>query len=109
MPSLGNLGGGMPGAADGFAGLGQQLADALGGLLNPAEDAFSDPAKIDKPPEIDEPAARDDGTEADVADEPTDVPDDAEPDEDEVTCRSPNEISGAQRPGSCAYCTSESI
>ena len=85
MPSLGNLGGGMPGAADGFAGLGQQLADALGGLLNPAEDAFSDPAKIDKPPEIDEPAARDDGTEADVGDEPTDAPDDAEPDEDEVT------------------------
>jgi hypothetical protein len=46
MPSLGEMGGGLPGATGGLAGLGSQLADAIGGLLNPAEDALVDPPEI---------------------------------------------------------------
>ena len=43
MPSFGELGGGLPSAAGGLAGLGTQLADAIGGLLNQPDGSLPDP------------------------------------------------------------------
>ena len=68
MPSLGDLGSGLPGAAGGLAGLGQQLADAFGGLLNRPEDALPDPPDPNEEPENEEPVPDDE--------EPEEVPDD---------------------------------
>ena len=48
MPSLGEMGGGLPGAAGGLAGLGSQLADAIGGLLSSPDDALPDPPEINE-------------------------------------------------------------
>ena len=67
MPSLGDLGSGLPGAAGGLAGLGQQLADAFGGLLNRPEDALPDPPDPNEEPENEEPVPDDE--------EPEEVPD----------------------------------
>jgi hypothetical protein len=47
-PSAPSLGG-LPEVGGGLSGLGQQLADAFGGLLGSAEDASVDPADIDEP------------------------------------------------------------
>lgn len=56
MPSLGELGGGLPGGAGGLAGLGSPFADAIGGLLNRPEDVLPDPPELDDAPvEEDEP------------------------------------------------------
>ncbi len=55
MPSLGDLGGGLPGAAGGLAGLGRQLADAFGGLLNRPDDALPDPPELKEEPKGDDP------------------------------------------------------
>jgi hypothetical protein len=68
MPSAGELGGGLPGAAGGLAGLGTQLGDAIGGLVNRPDEALPDPQQLenaaidDGPPgvEDDEPAVEDD-------------------------------------------------
>jgi surface antigen len=64
MPPLGELGGGLPGAAGGLAGIGSQLADAISGLLDQPHDALPDPSEVtndavdeDKPaPDENEPA-----------------------------------------------------
>ena len=56
MPSPGELGGGLPGAAGGLAGLGSQLADAIGGLVNRPDDALPDPPELKDEP-IDDGAA----------------------------------------------------
>ncbi len=79
MPSLGELGGGMPGAAGGLAGLGTQLADAIGGLLNQPENALPDQPGLedaldDKGPKPDEEAAPD--TERPKPDDQESQPDD---------------------------------
>jgi hypothetical protein len=89
---LGELGGGLPGAAGGLAGLGSQLADAIGGLVNRPDDALPDPQQrenqaIDDGMGLDdeESVADDDGddetdTETDdpaETDEPVDQPADA--------------------------------
>jgi hypothetical protein len=47
-PSAPSLGG-LPDVGGGLSGLGQQLADAFGGLLGSADDAVVDPADIDEP------------------------------------------------------------
>ena len=47
MPSAGELGGGLPGAAGGLAGLGTQLADAIGGLVNRPDGALPDPPQLE--------------------------------------------------------------
>ncbi|MET0756961.1 MAG: hypothetical protein ABWY39_02995 [Mycobacterium sp.] len=82
VPALGDLGGGLPGSAGGPAGLGQQLVDALGGLLNPAGDTLPDPPGIDDR-EPDEPGE----LEVDEGDDP----DDDEPDEETVNPDGPDE------------------
>ena len=46
MPSLGEMGGGLPGAAGGLTGLGSQLADALGGLLDRPDGGLPDPPQV---------------------------------------------------------------
>ena len=74
MPSLG----GMPDIGSGFSGIGQQLADALGGLLGSADDGLADPPQLDDP-ELDEPEP--DGSEED--DEPVDDTDEEEEAADE--------------------------
>ncbi len=62
VPSLGEIGGGLPGAAGGLAGLGTQLADAIGGLFDRSGDAPPDTAEVrdatldeDNPLDKDEP------------------------------------------------------
>ncbi len=89
MPPLGELGGGLPGAAGGLAGLGSQLADAVGGLVNRPDDALPDPTPLEDEGiddgvglDDEESAADDDGddesdTETDdpaATDEPVDEP-----------------------------------
>jgi hypothetical protein len=54
-PSLGELGGGLPGGAGGLAGLGSQFADAIGGLLNHPNDMLPDPSEPDETVEEDKP------------------------------------------------------
>jgi hypothetical protein len=49
-PSAPSLGG-LPGVGGGLSGLGQQLADAFGGLLGSADESLVDPADIDEPAE----------------------------------------------------------
>ncbi len=91
MPSLGDLGGGSPGAAGGLPGLGSQLADAIGGLLDRPNEAVPDPPELKKesdgdepPPDdeevVDEKAAGEPAESTDVLaedDEPNTEPDDA--------------------------------
>ena len=85
MPSLGEMGGGLPGAAGGLAGWGTQLADAIGALLDRPADAseFDDQplaedgptADEDKPQPGDEDPDRegpDDGDPNDAADDESD-------------------------------------
>jgi hypothetical protein len=89
MPPLGELGGGLPGAAGGLAGLGSQLADAVGGFVNRPDDALADPTPLEDKAiddgvglDEEESAADDDGddesdTETDdpaATDEPVDEP-----------------------------------
>jgi hypothetical protein len=57
-PSMPSLGGGMPDIGSGLSGFGQQLADALGGLLGSAGDTLDTPDIDD--PETDEPELDDD-------------------------------------------------
>ncbi len=97
MPSPGELGGGLPGAAGGVAGLGSQLADAIGGLVNGPDGALPDssqpadgaidgdePGFDDEEPVTDEEVDDESGTETEdlaetdePADEPADEPVDA--------------------------------
>jgi hypothetical protein len=93
MPSAGELGGGLPGAAGGLAGLGTQLADAIGGLVNRPDEALPGPQQLenaaidggppgvddDEPVEDDESAVDDDEAADDEADD--DEADDEEADE----------------------------
>ncbi len=91
MPALGELGGGLPGSTGGLAGLGQQLFDALGGLLNPGGDALPDRPGID-PPEPPEPAAPETEPAVVEGDEPDgEKPDETEPDEGESDADEPDE------------------
>jgi hypothetical protein len=65
MPSLGEMGGGMPSLGTGASGFGQQLADLIGGLVgsgaseatgeDTSDDALTDQPDLDPADEIDEP------------------------------------------------------
>lgn len=72
MPSLGELGGGLPGAAGGLAGIGSQLADAIGGPLDQPDDALPDPSEVsDDAVDEDEPAPDENEPADDEEDEQT--------------------------------------
>jgi hypothetical protein len=75
MPSLG----GMPDIGSGFSGIGQQLADALGGLLGSADEGLAEPPELDDP-ELDEPELDADKED----DEPVDDTDEEEAADEEV-------------------------
>jgi len=82
MPSLGELGGGMPSLGAGSSGFGQQLADLIGGLIGSSEDALPDPQELDPP---DEEADEEAETEpADAAEESAPDEEAAPPDETET-------------------------
>jgi hypothetical protein len=78
MPSLGEMGGGLPGAAGGLSGLASQLADALGGLFERPVDALPNPPDVEHMLDV-----NDVNDVNDVGDEP--APDDEElvPDDEE--------------------------
>jgi hypothetical protein len=78
MPSLG----GMPDVGSGLSGIGQQIADALSGLLGSADDAVTDPPELDDP-EIDEPELDEDKPD-DPDEETEEGKKDSEPVEDPV-------------------------
>jgi hypothetical protein len=83
MPSLGELGGGMPSLGTGSSGFGQQLADLIGGLIGSSEDALPDPQELDPPDEIDEPDDDpDEEPDEEAETEPADAADESAPDED---------------------------
>ncbi|MDT5128241.1 MAG: hypothetical protein QOH54_3885 [Mycobacterium sp.] len=83
MPSLGELGGGMPSPGTGSSGFGQQLADLIGGLIGSSEDALPDPQELDPPDEIDEPDDDpDEEPDEEAETEPADAADESAPDED---------------------------
>jgi hypothetical protein len=89
MPSLGEMGGGMPSLGAGASGFGQQLADLIGGLIGSSGDAPADAQGIDPPNETDgqgDDADQEAKTEpADAGesalDEAADAPEPAAPDE----------------------------
>lgn len=85
MPSLGDLGGGLPSAAGELTGLGQQLADAFGGLLNRPEDALPDPPDLNEEPEDEEPVPDDEEPEEDPDDETAEETDDLAETEESAT------------------------
>lgn len=76
MPALGEMGGGLPGAAGGLAGLGTQLADAIGGLLDRPGDALPDAPEVDDQPLAEDGPATDDDKPQPGADDPDDEEDD---------------------------------
>ncbi|MDX1884491.1 hypothetical protein [Mycolicibacterium sp. 120270] len=78
MPSLGEMGGGLPGGAGGLAGLGPQIADAIGGLLSNPDDALPEPELEDPIVDDDEPNPDDDKPTLDDDESPDDEPEDAD-------------------------------
>jgi hypothetical protein len=95
MPSLGEMGGGMPSLGSGASGFGQQLADLIGGLVGSgaseatgegtSEDGLPDPEELDPADEIAEPdedpeeaeTEPADGTEEPAGEDEPEGPDDA--------------------------------
>jgi hypothetical protein len=88
MPSLGEMGGGMPSLGTGASGFGQQLADLIGGLVGSGAseatgeessgDAPADPQGLDPPNETD---GQGDNTDKEAKTEPADAADGSAPDE----------------------------
>lgn len=87
-PPLGDMGGGLPGGAGGLAGLGSQLADAIGGLLDRPDAALPDPPELVDEPVDDQPVDDEEVVDDEQAnDEDAEVESDAEntvDDEDDV-------------------------
>jgi hypothetical protein len=85
MPSLGEIGGGMPSLGTGLSGFGQQLADLIGGLVGSSEDALPDPPELDSPDDVDEPdddPLPDEEPDEETETEPADAADESAPDEE---------------------------
>jgi hypothetical protein len=89
MPSFGDpggglAGGGLPGGAGGLAGLGSQLADAIGGLFDQPEDALPEPPDVGGDAIEEEPAPHEElASDAENNDEETD--DESDPETADVT------------------------
>jgi hypothetical protein len=79
MPSLGEMGGGMPSLGTGASGFGQQLADLIGGLVGSSDDALPDPQGLDPPNETD---GQGDNADQEAKTEPADAADESAPDEE---------------------------
>ncbi|MCU1694424.1 MAG: hypothetical protein JWR34_487 [Mycobacterium sp.] len=79
MPSLGEMGGGMPSLGTGASGFGQQLADLIGGLIGSSGDAPADPQGLDPPNETDR---QGDNADQEAKTEPADAADESAPDEE---------------------------
>ncbi|HEX7826145.1 MAG TPA: hypothetical protein VF477_14675, partial [Mycobacterium sp.] len=81
MPSLGEMGGGMPSLGTGASGFGQQLADLIGGLAGSSDASLPDPLEPDPDDEIDEPEEPEESEEdpEEVADERPVPPEEPEP------------------------------
>jgi hypothetical protein len=101
MPSLGELGGGMPALGTGVSGIGQQLADMIGGLLGSSDAASADAPGVDPTGQVDEPAdpsaekdktaeekAAEDKAAQDEKIEPVDAADESVPDDDPASDQS---------------------
>jgi hypothetical protein len=78
MPSLGEMGGGMPSLGTGASGFGQQLADLIGGLVGSGDGALPDPPDLEPEDDVDEPEKRDEPDE-DAETEPADAADESAP------------------------------
>jgi hypothetical protein len=83
MPSLGDLGGGLTGGAGGLAGLGQQIADAIGGLLDQPDDALPDSPDVKDDSAGDLPSPSPDQEDHAAADDKPDESDEKPDDPDE--------------------------
>lgn len=101
MPSLGELGGGTPSLGTGVSGIGQQLADMIGGLLGSSDAPSADAPGVDPPGQVDEPndpsaeqdkTAQDKTAEDKAAEdettEPVDAADESVPDDDPASDQS---------------------
>lgn len=87
MPSLGEMGGGMPSLGTGASGFGQQLADLIGGLVGSSEDALPDPLEVDPADEVAEPDEdpEQDEDPVDPETEPADAAEESETEDDPKT------------------------
>jgi len=116
MPSAGELGGGLPGAAGGLAGLGTQLADAIGGLVNRPDGALPDPPQLEDEAIDDGPPGVDDGP-PDIDDDEPAVDDEADDEEsvddeaDDEEADEADDLAGADEAAgeSADTCTEESV
>jgi hypothetical protein len=91
MPSLGDLGGRLTGGAGGLAGLGQQIADAISGLLDQPDDALPDPPDVKDDPADDEPSPSPDEEDPAGADHKPDESDE-KPDDPAATTGDVSEV-----------------
>jgi hypothetical protein len=107
MPSLGEMGGGMPSLGTGASGFGQQLADLIGGLIGSgaseatgeasAGDPPADPQGLDPPNETD---GQGDNADQEAKTEPADAADESAPDEeaDAPDAAAPDETEAEPKP-----------
>jgi hypothetical protein len=84
LPSLGDLGGGLPSLGAGASGFGQQLADLIGGLVGSSEGALPEPQELDPAEDVEEPDEPDEPDE-DVETEPADAADESATENDSET------------------------
>lgn len=99
MPTAG-LGGAGPPALGGLAGLGQQFADAVSGLLGGVGDAVGGDVAEPDAPDLEDPFSFDDGEDGQAGDDPDDDDDgDEDPDEEPDGDEEPEDADGEPADG----------